>query len=720
MQTFQYMNSFKKVIVALLLVLSSSFSLVAQTSNADLKTANELYERLAFTPAIDYYKKVLAKEDNWDAKCKIADCYRKINDPENAALYYGQLMQNPLVSPEQKLFYAQMLQQNGKYPAAKLWYAEYARLQPNDKRGSNGVKACESIETYCKDSSLVHIEYMLFNSVNSDITPSYYQDGIVFASDRKISANNNTYEWTGAPFLSFYFTKKTGDEFGTPSIWFGKANNKYHEAGATYTKDLNEMYFTRANVNNGKIQHSSNKTIKLKIYHRTRNGDSWGKATEFPFNSNEYSTGHPTLSADGQLLYFASDRPGGYGLVDIYVCKKEGEGWSLPQNLGPNINTEGNEMFPFISKDNKLYFASNGQSGLGGLDIYVSTMQNGIWTVPKNVGAPINSSRDDFGLVTENGKEGYFASNRRGSDDIYSFEKTCLQLNGVVYDIKTNEPIDLSTVKIIDLGTQKEVKTTDKEGKFGLCLSTEHDYEFIANKDGYLENKVRFSTVNFKEDQVSLRIPLSKEALFDLKGKVYNESTKLPMAGVKVKLLNLCDNKVEEIITTADGKYSFKLQPECKYKVTAEKEGCGANSQERSTVGLKTTQTLYLDFGMLCTGDIVKIDNIYYDLDKANIRPDAARELDKTIEVLSKYPTMKIELRSHTDCRAPDDYNLNLSQRRAQSAVNYLILKGVAKNRMKATGYGETLPVNRCVDGVQCSDAEHQTNRRTEFKILSF
>ncbi len=714
------MTYFKKLLIALLLLLGANSPQFAQTAGSDLKTANQLYDRYAYTPAIDYYKKVLARGDNWEAKSKLADCYRKINDPLNAEFYYAQVILNPQATPEQKLYYAQMLQQNGKYPEAKQWYAEFSRLQPNDKRGANGIKACDQIATYIKDSALIRVKYMPFNSENSDITPSYFQDGVVFASDRKIPATKNTYEWTGAPFLSFYFVKKTGDEYGAPAIWFGKANNKYHEAGATYTKGLDEMYFTRVNINNGKTHYSSDKTIKLKIYHRTRQGEGWSDVNEFPYNSNEFSTGHPTLSLDGQYLYFASDRPGGYGGVDIYMCKREGDSWSLPQNLGPSINTEGNEMFPFISKDNKLYFASNGHSGMGGLDIFVSTNQNGQWSTPKNMGAPINSSRDDFSLTTDNGAEGYFASNRRGSDDIYSYNKTCIQLNGLVYDEKTGDPIDMASVKVIDLGTQKEVKTTDANGKFNLCLSAEHDYEFIAMKDGYIENKARLSTVGFTGDQMEVKIPLGKEAVFDLKGKVYNESTKLPMAGVKVRLLNLCDNKTTEIITGEDGKYSFKLQAECKYKVTAEKEGCGANTQEKSTIGLKTSQTLYLDFGMLCTGDIVKIDNIYYDLDKANIRPDAARELDKTIAIMNQYPTMKIELRSHTDCRAPDEYNLSLSQRRAQSAVNYLISKGVAKERMKATGYGETLPVNRCVDGVQCTDAEHQANRRTEFKILSF
>jgi outer membrane protein OmpA-like peptidoglycan-associated protein/tetratricopeptide (TPR) repeat protein len=712
------MKSILQPLFTLALLMYATLSTQAQTTPSE---ADVLYNRYAYSAAIPLYKATLAKGDNWDAKVRLAECYRKINDAINAEYWYSQVVQSSMVSPEQKLYYAQLLQQNGKYNDAKQWYTEYNKLNPKDSRGNNGIRACEALASFYRDSILYTVQYMPFNSDNSDITPSYYQDGVVFASDRKQLSAFKLYEWTGTPFLSFYFTKHLGTEYTSPSLWLGKANNKYHEAGASYSKTGDEMYFTRNNVNNGKTQRSEDRTVKLKIFHATRNGATWSDATEFAYNGNNFSTGHPSLSADGQTLYFASDRPGGYGGVDIYSCKKDNGVWGVPSNLGPTVNTEGNEMFPSIASDNKLYYASNGLPGLGGLDIFTTITNNGNWATPKNIGSPMNSSKDDFGLVmNEANTEGYFCSNRRGNDDIYSFSKTCLMLTGIVYDVKTNKPIEGATVKITDNGQTKDDKTTDADGKFSICVAADHEYSFTGSKGDYQPNTQTLSTKGITADKAEVKIPLGKDLNFELKGKVYSEATKEPLAGVRVKALNTCTNKYEETTTDNDGKYSFKLQPDCKYILTAIKPNCAENTQEKSTVGLKTSQTLYLDFGMYCKGERIKIDNIYYDVNKSEIRPDAARELDKTLAIFAKYPNMRIELGSHTDCRAPDDYNWKLSQRRATSAVNYLISRGVSPSRLKAAGYGETQPVNRCVDGVNCSDAEHQANRRTEFKILGF
>ncbi|MEY2828242.1 MAG: hypothetical protein RIQ33_100 [Bacteroidota bacterium] len=713
------------VLTALLLLSSMSQQMYAQSYVQ--KKGNKMYDRMAYSPAIDYLKKSLGKSDSWETKSKLADCYRKINDPINAEYWYGQVVLSNSATPEQKLYYAQMLQQNGKYDEAKKWYTEYSQLRPMDNRGSMGATACQELAGFYKDSMIYKVAYMPFNSNKSDICPSYYQDGIIFASDRKAGNSiKREYAWTGDAFYNMLFVKKTGtNDYGKTKLWEGKANTRVHEAAATFSRIGDEMYFTRDNFNNGRMQRSSDRIIKLKMYHQSRTAEGWTSPTEFEYNSNEYSTGHPSLSTDGKELYFTSDRPGGYGGTDIWMCKKEGERWGAPQNLGGDINTEGNEMFPYIAYNNTLYYSSNGMMGMGGLDIYATLNTNNKWSKPRNLGYPMNSTKDDFGIIANDFvNEGYLTSNRKGTDDIYSFTKQCLMLNVLVYDAQTNEPIEAASVKVMDNSTQKEIKSTDKEGKFNMCIAEGHEYQFPTTKDGYQDNTVSLSTLASRGDKVEVKIPLSRVALFELKGKVYNESTKLPMSGVKVVLESLCDNTKQEMLTNADGKYSFKLQADCKYRVTASKEGekekCLPASAEKSTMGLKNSQTLYADLGLLCKGDIIRIDNIYYDLDKSAIRPDAAAELDKTLEIFKRYPTLKIELRSHTDCRAPDDYNDKLSQRRAQSAVNYLISRGVDAKNLVAKGYGETLPVNKCVDGIPCSDAEHQANRRTEFRILSF
>jgi len=721
------MNKIYQIILTSLTVLLLSNSSIAQQKQPyTLKKANKLYDRMAYSTAIDYYKRALGKTDDFDAKQKLAECYAKMNDYVNAEYWYSQVVLSSTATPEQKLAYAQILQENGKYDEAKKWYEEFSKLRSPDSRGPKGLQAITQIQKFYADSVMYHIQLMNFNSNKSDISPVYYQDGLVFTSDRIAGTGiKRIYEWTGDPFYNMFFVKKTDKDFSKPQLWDGKVNTRVHDGVATFSRTGDEMYFTRDNYNKGKMHRSSDRIVKLNIYQESRTAEGWTAATPFEYNGNEFSTGHPSLSADGQYLFFTSDRPGGYGGTDIYVCKKDGNRWGVPQNLGSDINTEGNEMFPYIAYDGTLYFASNGHVGLGGLDIYSTKMEAGKWRKPHNMGYPVNSNKDDFGICTNDANnEGYFTSNRRGTDDIYSFEKTCLMLNALVYDQQTNDPIEAASVKVIDNATQKEIKSTDKAGTFTMCLQTSHEYEFMASKDGYQDNSVKLSTVNFTNDKAEVKIPLSKQAVFDLKGKIYNEGSKLPMAGVKVVLESLCDGKKEEVTTGADGKYSFKLQPDCKYKVTAsktsDKEKCLGVTIEKSTMGLKNSQTLYADMGLICQGDIIRIDNIYYDLDKSAIRPDAAAELDKTLDLFKKYPTLKIELRSHTDCRAPDDYNMKLSQRRAQAAVTYLISRGVDPKQLVAKGYGETMPVNKCVDGVPCSDAEHQQNRRTEFKILGF
>jgi tetratricopeptide (TPR) repeat protein len=248
-----------------------------------LKKGNRMYDRMAYTPAIDYLKKSLGKEDNWETKAKLADCYRKTNDPINAEYWYGQVVLSNSATPEQKLYYAQMLQQNGKYEEAKKWYAEYAQLRPMDNRGKMGLTATTELATFYKDSMIYRVEYMPFNSSKSDICPSYYQDGIVFASDRKAGNSiKREYEWTGDGFYNMLFIKKNGaNDYGKTKLWEGKTNTRVHEAAATFSRTGDEMYFTRDNFNNGRMQRSSDRIIKLKIYHQSRTAEGWTSPSEF-------------------------------------------------------------------------------------------------------------------------------------------------------------------------------------------------------------------------------------------------------------------------------------------------------------------------------------------------------------------------------------------------------------------------------------------------------
>jgi len=434
-----------------------------------------------------------------------------------------------------------------------------------------------------------------------------------------------------------------------------------------------------------------------------------------------------------QLLYFSSDRPGGFGGTDIYVSKWTNGKWSEPANLGKDVNSKGNELFPFVDEKGNLYFSSDGRAGLGGLDIFYAQLsadgQQG--HVVRNLGEPLNSPQDDFGIVTDGERAaGYFSSNRKhggADDDVYRFTREgalypCRELTLRVVDAISREPLANTGIAMDNpLNDRQKNLKTDADGLVKICLTVDNDFHFIATREGYVANKTGFSTKDLSDDQPSqLEILLTKPNASDkpttttLRGRVTTQTDKSPIAGVKVVLLNGCDSTTQEAITGPDGRYEFAVQPGCDYSLEAMKDNM-------ATVGGRVAKDRMgvTDLTMFRKGDVIKIDNIYYDLDKSAIRPDAAAELDKVVTLLAKYPAMRIEMRSHTDSRATAAYNKTLSSNRARAAVAYLKSKGISPKRLVAKGYGETELLNKCKDGVNCPEEEHQQNRRTEIKIIN-
>ena len=456
-------------------------------------------------------------------------------------------------------------------------------------------------------------------------------------------------------------------------------------------------------------------------------------------NNDEYSVCHPSLSKDAKTLYFASDKPGGYGGLDLYECTREiGGPWSTPVNLGPKINTSGEEGFPFIADDGTLYFASDGHGGLGGLDIYSTTQVKtgnklSSWTDPENLGAPVNTSSDDFGyIIYKDNKTGYLCSNRpggMGDDDIYSFIKKGITLNGIVYDANTGLPIADAEVIQKEDGVEKGKTKSDKDGNFTFPGIPGKKYTFNATHPGYLPAEIVYDA---KEKPELIKIPMEAEGGISLEVTVIDKKTRDLLEGAKVILTNLSTNKNETCAAAKDGKCTFTLEPNTSYRIEASKETGEPDTKylsvtaTQSTIGKKAPATLYsvLELEKVKKGVAIKIENIYYDLDKWFIRPDAAKELDKLVKVLKDNPTLEIELSSHTDCRATAKYNQQLSSKRAEAAVNYIASQGVDAKRMIAAGYGESRLVNKCAcEGtyvVPCTEEQHQENRRTEFKILKF
>jgi outer membrane protein OmpA-like peptidoglycan-associated protein len=536
--------------------------------------------------AIEKLQKTLQSKDDPEAKSLLADCYRLINDTENAEYWYSQAVTAEGSQPINKLHYAMMLQVNGKCDQAQDWYSQYIQVVPDETRGQYLSRACQyEEELMTKNAGIFEINHMPFNSNLDDYAPAILNDKVVFASDRdKGSAVKRVHMWTGNPFAELYGVdfKRSGDNpgayrYGRPDKYSKSLNTKYHEAAVAFVDEGNTIYFTRNNYLNGREGKSDDGLIKLKIYFGNGKDGSFSGLKELPFNSDEYSVAHPTVSADGAKLYFASDMPGGFGGMDLYVSDKDGETWGPPVNLGPGVNTEGNEIFPFIDKNNRLYFASDGHLGLGGLDQYYSTLKGeNEWNVPVNMGFPINTTNDDFGLVMDkDGFSGYFTSDRTGGagrDDIYGFKKSAAAVEVYVFDAQTKEPIQGADVKYI-LGNTTLL--TGPDGLAQLDMKLNECSDFTAMFEGYENKTIKGCTKDANAgDQVRIEIPLSKQSSYKLEGIVFDMTNGLPAAGAKVMLANDCGLGASlPVVTDETGRYSFDLAKDCCYTVKAEKDG---------------------------------------------------------------------------------------------------------------------------------------------------
>ena len=753
-----------------------------------VKQADRQFNELAYAQAIELYEKALTNQppisdvEKRDARAKLGYSYQQMRDMPNAERIYHDLVTAGNLPPDYAryyLLYAQALASNGKYREAQAAYETYDAMPLSTKQPPSIAKIYSDVSNLTNNAGSYKVEYLSMNTRRAEFSPMLYKDGLVFVAEgRNRSGLRGLFAGNSSNYLDLYYlpdlktvassraarrgrvqlfqvlgrdeyTAPTPNDtrtigyYGGPNLnvgyddhplsesdRFGRTlNTKYHEGPATFTKDGSRVIFTRNNYTNGQFRESTDGVNKLKLYTAVQVNGIWSQAEELPFNSDEYSTGHPTLSKDDQRLYFSCDRPGGFGGTDIYVSTWENGKWGEPANLGAEVNTKGNELFPFVDERGNIYYSSDGRPGLGDLDIYYTTLtpDGRKGQVTRNMGEPLNSAKDDFGIVTDADRmSGYFSSNRKrggADDDVYRFTRTgslypCRELMVRIIDAESKMPL-ANTSLALDNAVNDQQKTlkTDTAGVARICLDVESDFKFLVSRDGYDDNKVGFSTRNLFDDKPSqLEIILSKPkppVISTLRGRVTTQTGKAPIAGVKVLLVSECDGTSEEATTDADGYYKFVIKPGCDYSIEALKDKMGTTGGRIAKDGSGTG-----NISMFKKGDIVKIENIYYDVNKADIRPDAAAELDKVVELMKKYPTMIIEMRSHTDSRATSSYNSMLSGKRARAAVAYLKANGIAGKRMIAKGYGESDLLNKCKDGVDCAEEEHQQNRRTEIKII--
>jgi len=640
----------------LLITIIGAFSFSSYAQQSKINNADKKYDGYAYVDAIKTYEKVAAKGyKSEDMFKKLGNAYYFNSDFQNAAKWYGELFaMNTKVEPEYYFRYAQSLKSTGDISKANKFLDEFNAISKNDSRGKLYKEDVNYLDQIKANSGRYQIEDAGINSRYSDYGSFIYNNKIYFASARDTgNFTKRKHKWTGEYFTNIYDADLDPATGSTSKVNKFKSaiNTKFHEASPVFTKDGKTVYFTRNNYIDGKKGKDENKVTLIKLYKAELGKDNkWTNITELPFNSNNYSTAHPALSPDEKTLYFASDMPGSIGESDIYkVTINPNGGYGAPENLGNSINTEGKETYPYLTSENEIYFASDGHPGLGGLDIFVGDIDNsGKVSNIQNVGADVNSPKDDFAYIIDpETRRGFFSSNKeggQGSDDIYKFLETkrlkCVQeLYGVITDAETGAVLPGAKVTLYD--DQMNLKNSvaaDASGLYSFAVECGKTYYVRAEKPEYTTRE--------------LSVTIEKTS-----GK-----TNLPIA--------------------------------------LEKATC------KVTVGD--------DLGK-CFG----IKMIYFDLDKSNIRTEAALDLEKILAVLNDYPNMKLDIRSHTDSRASHQYNEALSDRRAKSTIQWLVKNGIAPNRLTGRGYGETELVNKCADGVPCTEEEHQANRRSEFIITA-
>ena len=601
-------------------------------------------------------------------------------------------------------------------------------------------------------------------SVNTDqleFSPAFYRDGIVYLSTRSGSFRFKvTDELIDENIMTLYRSRRgtdgalqAGEPFATDLLV------RAHEGPLTFDRTAETMYYTR-NADKGKTTTAPDGLRKLQIYEAKLTGGKWREGVRLPFNDYGFNTLHPSINADGDKLYFASDRPGGQGGMDIWVVKKIGEDWGEPLNLGAQVNGPENEVFPFIHPDGTLYLASDRADGRGKLDLYrASKDKKANWQRPRNLGAGFNTAADDFGLVLDvSGINGYFSSNRpggSGGDDIYRFYQNndtapadADRRSATVRVWNADgQPVEAATVSALDLdriilpgsdgedplvldprGDRFETLTagsttvnakTDPAGLSRLDLR-DGRYLLTVAGPGYQTQQLILQPDN---DWDNVRVVLGRaDGCVTLTGKVLSPAG--PYAKAQIYITDSEQLKETVVYSDADGNYTSCLPCGKTYSVFATDRGITSPTAVVAT-DCQRTEPLQLQLRLsgqprvLAVDDVVGLNKVYYNFNDAALRPDAYPELNKLVRLLTQYPDMRIELASHTDARGSAAYNLQLSQRRSNSVLDYLLAQGIAVGRVDPVGYGETRILNACTDGVRCGEAQHQENRRTEFRVLA-
>ncbi|NNF01396.1 MAG: OmpA family protein [Bacteroidia bacterium] len=658
-----------RISVAILIVVSISCS---KTIN---NIADNHYKNLSYVKAIQYYEMLHEKDTlNNVVIERLADCHERLNDYKKAERWYSKLVVLPNVNSDNYLKYGRILMNNGKQQKAIQWLSNYQETNGSDPLVQNYLTSLKNYNKFGTNEHKYNIINLDINSTEDDFCPNLYNDKLLFSSSR-INQELVKYQhsWNDKAFTKIYSSSIEGEMYNEPLLFNKSHQTKYHDGALSFSSDQSTIYFTRNNIVNGKVRKSRSNQVMLKIFEASLTGEQWTNEVEFPFNSDEYHCTHPTLSADGQFLYFSSDMPGGIGGMDIYYSQKINDAWTSPKNLGPNINTRENELFPHIDASGLLYFASEGHVGMGSLDIYLSTQTNNTWGKPINLGSPINSKYDDFGIFKTGTSEGYFCSNRsggKGRDDIYYYQSKIT-------------PQQIIAQNSISENTKVSANVYDSNGNL----------------------QVSDIPVNINGDQ---KIKLSVELLNDqIKNEINSHK------GTKIVITDINTNETKSVLIEDIENFDIALDEHSEYEYYLETEYFVSDKKVIKPSSKNDDRTFSINVEDL-KSKCIHIDNIYYDFDKHNIRPDAEIVLKEVLKVVKADPSLQIVLESHTDSRQSNSYNDILSKKRSVSAKNYLVAKGIPENDIQIKYFGESKLLNNTSEENKIDENSHQANRRTE------
>lgn len=730
-------------LIAPLLALST----VCAAQQYSLRKGDKAYQGMAYHDAIAHYQEaVQCGADTGAFIVRLAESYYNVRDFAHAAEWYSKALDGPGARAVDAYNHSQSLRALGRHEEADQWMSRYREMTEGDRRSAEQLGAIRyAAQIEAKPIAGCTVENLRDNCTHADMGTALVGDRLVFASARHAeAAARRRHAWDGDPFLDLYWAKRGEDGQLVGVEPLKDLNTRYHESNATFTADGKEVWFTRNNHTDGRTRKSTDEVVKLKIYSRIFSNGEWLVERSFPYNSDEHSTGHPALSADGKVMYFVSDMPGGQGGADIWMSRRKSESeWEKPVNLGPYVNTEGDELFPFVDATGTLYFASDGHAGIGGLDVFVSRQKQGAFGKAINAGVPINSRDDDFALVLDgSGLKGYLTSNRSGGmggDDLYKFDLrkplgASMKVSGAITDRANGTPVVGKVVLLKDaLGKVVGEVTTDGTGAYSFELEEEKRYTIASEEGAYRAAETAVATGGLTDTVIVRDLALAKLSEVFLWAAVTDAKTKASLGDVSVNITDVRSGAGIALgRTEPTGEFFANLKnmsvgDSMVFRVDLNKQGYAPKSgllvrkvDRAGKVVLSESMDLSLqpiDVGT-DLAEVIDIKPIYFDLGKSAIRKDAAEELDKIVAVMQENPGMIIELGSHTDSRGSDKSNLALSDKRAKSSAAYIVSKGIAKERITGKGYGETKLLNKCANKVKCAEDEHALNRRTEFIIV--